>query len=218
LAASGFALIVYASLIYALYYGSRFSIPAPEKSYSFLASFCWFWQILNLIGLWVFFYVSLGFISGKEQGLLKRYIARHILIPELEANIVDALWNSAEGNKTYAGAGSISSEKDQPAAVFSGPNFGSYGLFSNSGKTQVIVNLHHHSEVWDVNVHLLNWVNRRWLKRAKNDAKLIFSFAFNRSYEGALELCKVENGPNLTSLEKLVIRASIRYRKVRNDD
>lgn len=75
----------------------------------------------------------------------------------------------------------------------------------------------------DVHLSILRWVVNSWCKRArlqqKNSNELTPSISFppivGESASGQVTLCSVENGPPLTLLEQLLIKAAFYYRPYR---
>ncbi len=164
-----------------------------------------FWLLVNLSVAAYFIIITFQFVqqSARER-FRNRYTAYVVLPRDLRRALREQL---------YLDAGQAAGHS--PAFVF-----GQVG----EGVPELFHHFPHPAALSDVHMRGVNWVTRRWLARSlrqqgassqKGAPCLFFSPRMDEPFNGPLAWCHRRGGVALSRLERLVLRCSFRFQRVR---
>lgn len=169
------------------------------------------WLALNLAGLAHFIVVSLSFGQAAARIRYRNHYTANHLLPE---HLFRTLFRAHRMNGArFFGAAQMS---DGHSRIVFGP-------WPDDGRDEVKARLRKPSHLYDVRLWLLSLAAKGWLQRmsrarpeaAQRMAFLSFPPAEDIVYEDEVSLCRRRDGLPLTWFERLLVRLSFKFRRVR---
>ena len=169
------------------------------------------WFLLNLALTAYFLVRTVRFLQDDEQRLTFKKLAIDVVLrQELVASVIQHLVAGAperEWGQPEQGS------RDKPSIQMV--------MWDEQAKTQVEQRIDADQVVADVNLRLLHWVAKAWLKRTKafpvasntRPPVLMFRRAATSDETGVVKLCAVLNGPSLRAWERAAVRCAYVFRR-----
>jgi hypothetical protein len=181
-----------------------------------LLCFHFVWLLLNLAGLAHFTTMTLAFVHQSERERLReRYVVAVVYRRDMTKRLRETLYLTAAMELS----GDIN--KGEPYIVFGTP-------LGNPKSAEIEVMFRSPFILHDIRVTWINWAIRRWIARCErageirrrqhgvNGPALWLSPELDARLNGRCALWERRGGLPLTTIEKLVLRRSLRFRRSRD--
>lgn len=173
------------------------------------------WLLINLAGLAHFISTTFDFVQRSARERLRERYTANVMVPiDMAARLLQQLYHLGGTDLGKRG------QQDQPDIVF--------GMdYTRPSQVEIATKFTKEVALYDVRMVWVRWVLRRWLARCASavapekrgsspDCAIWFTLQLDRPLKGNVEWCLRRNGVPLTRTERVVLKASFRFRKVKN--
>ncbi|MDP3562221.1 MAG: hypothetical protein Q8R83_08615 [Legionellaceae bacterium] len=181
-----------------------------------LATLLLLWFLINVFG--VYYLIKRGFDLLRpliRNDALVRYIANHSYPIELASllrrNIYFMLGDYYEKHKN-----------EYTSQVYTSLSINDFA------KIEVEIDLKNNAVLYDIDMRKLEYVISQWKERNHthansglshaSSASLVFTVTPGEKYKNKTILCQINNGANLTQMERLLIKSAFKFRKLKSDE
>lgn len=179
------------------------------------------WLLINLASLAHFISVTFGFVQQSRRERLRELFTANVIMPMvMQERLRRALYSNASHSLLGHDA-----DDTQPSLSF-GYDYGKPYSVEISSKSS------HAMTLIDVRMLWVRWVARRWIKRCIHQANrasdfhgwaahqaplLWFTPILGTSQKGKYEWCLRRGGVPLTKVEKFILSAAFKFKRVKGD-